>query len=463
MPNAEQPAAVTRALAEFAVGRDLSDLPEDVLDLVRRSLVDTVGVTIAARDEPAVRILRTTLGGELPAGPATVLVDGARTTAPTAALLNGTAGHALDFDDVTDVTYGHPSVVLWPALLAAAEQAGATGRQLAEAFVVGFGVQCAVARGMRIREHYGRGWHSSATVGVIGATAGVARLLGLDVERTRCALGLAASMAGGSRQNFGTMTKPLHVGLAARDAVLAASLAGGGFTADPDQLEQPLGFFAMFGEHRDLDTVLESINGPLALTVHGLNVKKYPCCYNTHRTADATLDLAARDGIKADEVRRVRLTLEPGGFDPLIHHRPKTGLHGKFSAEYVIAAALLDGAVRLSTFTDAAVQRPQAQELLAKVEFAESVTPPVGEAAWDQAYSVVTVETDRGEFTLRADVPRGDRRAPLGRADLEAKFRDCLTFSGAGWDAEDLLAELWAFDTRERFTLGALKASAGAA
>jgi 2-methylcitrate dehydratase PrpD len=285
----------------------------------------------------------------------------------------------------------------------------------------------------------------------------------MDVDRTRCALGIAASMAGGSRQNFGTMTKPLHVGLAARDAVLAASLAGNGFTADPDQLEKPLGFFAVFSETRQLDAVLESINGPFALTVHGLNVKKYPCCYNTHRTADATLDLAAREGLKADEVRRVRLTLEPGGFDPLIHHRPQTGLHGKFSAEYVIAAALLDGAVGLSSFTDAAVRRPQAQELLARVEFAESARPPVGEASWDQAYSVVTVETDRGEFTLRADVPRGDRRAPLSRADLEAKFRDCLDFSGAGWDADDLLAELWRFDTGRPVALAALTPSTGVA
>ncbi|GII24740.1 MmgE/PrpD family protein [Planosporangium mesophilum] len=460
MSTADQP-AVTRALAEFAVNRDLSDLPEDVLDLVRRSLVDTVGVTVAARGEPAVRILRATLGEELPAGPATVLVDGTRTDAPTAALINGTAGHALDFDDVTDVTYGHPSVVLWPALLAAAQQVGAAGRQLAEAFVVGFEVQCAVAQGMRIREHYGRGWHSSATVGVIGAAAGVARLLGLDVDRTRCALGIAASMAGGSRQNFGTMTKPLHVGLAARDGVLAASLAGNGFTADPDQLEQPLGFFGMFAETRQLDAVLDAVNGPYALRLHGLNVKKYPCCYNTHRTADATLDLAAREGLKADDVRRVRLTLEPGGFDPLIHHRPQTGLHGKFSAEYVIAAALLDGAVKLATFTDQAVQRPQAQELLAKVEYAESAVPPVGAESWEQAYSVVTVETDRGEFTFRTDVPRGDRRAPLRRADLEAKFRDCLEFAGTGWDADALLAELWGVDSAGTVALAALAPTVG--
>jgi 2-methylcitrate dehydratase PrpD len=445
--------AVTAALAEYAVTEDLHELADDVLELVRRSLVDTVAVTIAARQDPAVTILRQTMGLDMPSGPATVLFDGTRTSAATAALLNGTAGHALDYDDVTDVIYGHPSVVLWPAVLSCAEQVGASGRDLLEAFVVGFQVQVAVAAGMPVREHYRRGWHSTATIGGLGATAAAARLLGLDAEQTRAALGIAASMAGGSRQNFGTMTKPLHPGLAARDAVMAARLAGNGFTADVEQLESPLGFFAMYGSpDAELGPVVSTVRGPLALQVHGLNVKKYPCCYNTHRTADATLDLAAQAGLRAEDVRRVRVTLEPGAFDPLIHHRPRTGLEGKFSAEYVIAAALLDGEVGLRTFTDEAVQRPEAQRLLRLVEVAESAQPPSGSSEYEFAYSVVQVETDAGEHTFRTDVPRGDRRAPMTREDLEAKFRDCVSFSGTGWDVAGLLEELWSIDDRKPFT-----------
>ncbi|MQA03398.1 MAG: MmgE/PrpD family protein [Streptosporangiales bacterium] len=443
--------AVTRSLAEYASSADLCDMPEDVAEIARRSLVDTVGVTIAARGDDAVGILRTTLGGELPPGDATVLTDGTLTNARTAALVNATAGHALDYDDVTDLTYGHPSVVLWPALLAAAETGRRTGRELLEAFVIGFQVQCAVASGMAVRTHYGRGWHSTATIGVLGAAAGVARLHGLDVDQTRCALGLAASMAGGSRQNFGTMTKPLHPGLAARDAVFAADLAGNGFTADPDQLESALGYFAMFGDSNDLTAVEKTLQTPWALTAEGLSVKKYACCYCTHRTADATIDLVHEDGVDAGEVRSVQLTLEPAGFDPLIHHRPTTGLQGKFSAEYVIAAALLDKRVTLATFTDDAVQRPEAQQLLRKVEVDEQERPPVGPAQWEQAYAVVQVDTARGPVTKRVDVPRGDRRAPLDRDGIEVKFRDCVEFSGSGIDADALLTQLWNFDTSTAF------------
>lgn len=432
---------LTQAIAEYALGH-LGPLSDEIIELSKRTLIDTVGVALAAREEPPVRILGQTLG-DLPAGTSTIWTTGATTDAPTAALLNGTAGHALDFDDVTDIIYGHPSVVLWPAVFAAAEQEGSDGRALLEAFVVGFGVQVALASAMDVRTHYGAGWHSTATIGVIGAAAGVSRLMGLDQQQTRCAIGLAASMAGGSRQNFGTMTKPLHPGLAARDAVYAARLAANGFTADVDQLDSPLGYFSMFAPGADVDAALAQLSGTDALLTAGINVKKYPCCYNTHRTADAILDLAAQEGIDPADIRRVHVVLEPGGFDPLIHHRPLTGLQGKFSVEYVIAAALLDGNVTLSSFTDEAVQRPEAQELIGKVTWGTAPVPPVGPEQWDQAYSVVTVETDAGEHAFRTDVPRGDRRAPLSTADLEAKFTDCCDFSGAGWDAQALLADLW--------------------
>jgi 2-methylcitrate dehydratase PrpD len=435
--------SITEGLARYAVARSFDDLPEEVVEIVRRSLVDTLGVVIAGRHEDAVRILQETVGGGEPSGSATILFDGGRTDAATAALLNGTAGHVLDFDDVTDLTYGHPSVVLWPAILAAAEQEGATGREIIEAFVVGFEVQCAIALGMDVREHYGRGWHSTATIGVVSAAAAVSRLMGLGVDTTRQALGLAGSMAGGSRQNFGSMTKPLHPGLAARDGVFAAGLASRGFTADASLMESPLGFYSMFTSGLDPQAVLDSLNGPWALVEHGINVKKYPCCFNTHRTADATLDMVTQHGLSPDEVTAIRLTLEPGGFDPLIHHRPATGLQGKFSGEYVIAASLLDGRVGLESFTDAAVGRPDAQRLISLVEWSEAAVPPIGPPEWSHAYSVVRISTARGDFELRSDLPRGDRRLPLTREDLEAKFRDCLTFSGTGWDADELLTQLW--------------------
>ncbi|MHA6616314.1 MmgE/PrpD family protein [Pseudonocardia sp. DLS-67] len=445
--------AVTRAVAEHAVETDVSAAPDDVLQLARRTLIDTVGISIAARNEDAVRIV-TQAAVEPGAATSTLLTTGARASAAAAALVNGTAAHALDYDDVTDQIYGHPSVVLWPAILAAGEQARAGGRDMLEAYVVGFDVVTALADGFAsLREHYAKGWHSTATLGVVAAAAAVSRLLGSDVERTRCAIALAATMAGGSRQNFGTMTKPLHAGLAARDAVVSATLAANGFTADPDQLEAPLGYFAMFADRSRLSAVPEALREPWALRRHGINVKKFPACYNTQRLADATLRLAERESIDADEVRRITVTMEPGGGDPLIHHRPGSGLQGKFSAEYVAAAAVLDRTLGLRTFTDEAVTRPDARALVERATLTESPTPPVGAAGWEFAYAVVEVETaGRGTFVERADVPRGDRRAPLSEEELEAKFRDAVDFSGSGWDASALLAQLWDIDASKPFT-----------
>lgn len=445
--------AVTRAVAEHAVETDVSAAPDDVLQLARRTLIDTVGISIAARNEDAVRIVTQT-AVESGAATSTLLTTGARASAAAAALVNGTAAHALDYDDVTDQIYGHPSVVLWPAILAAGEQARAGGRDMLEAYVVGFDVVTALADGFAsLREHYAKGWHSTATLGVVAAAAAVSRLLGSDVERTRCAIALAATMAGGSRQNFGTMTKPLHAGLAARDAVVSATLAANGFTADPDQLEAPLGYFAMFADHSRLSAVPEALREPWALRRHGINVKKFPACYNTQRLADATLRLAERESIAADEVRRITVTMEPGGGDPLIHHRPGSGLQAKFSAEYVAAAAVLDRTLGLRAFTDEAVTRPDARALVERATLTESPTPPVGAAEWEFAYAVVEVETaERGTFVERADVPRGDRRAPLSEEELEAKFRDAVDFSGSGWDASALLAQLWDIDASKPFT-----------
>src|SRR5262249_55157352 len=201
--------------------------------------------------------------------------------------------------------------------------------------------------------HYTRGWHATATVGVLGGVAAAGHLLGLDQLTIQQALGIAASMASGSRQNFGTMTKPLHAGLAARDAVLATELAANGFTADPHELDGPLGYFAMYGVAPRPDDVMTALERPRVLLDHGLNVKKYPCCYGTHRMADAALSLRAA-GLSADAVRTIEVSVEPDGMGAIIHHRPKKGLQGKFSGEYVVAACLLDGAVRLSSFTDSA-------------------------------------------------------------------------------------------------------------
>lgn len=433
----------TARLAGFAVTADGAAVPDEALHLAERAVADTLGVILAAAPDPTVAVLHSAYQGRLCPGPATVFTTGERAEPVQAALLNGTAAHALDFDDVADGMKGHPSAVLVPAILAAAQDTGASGRDVLEAYCVGFQVISAVADGMEIARHYARGWHATATIGVLAAAAAVARLRGLDADRTRQALGIAASMASGSRQNFGTMTKPLHAGLAASNAVQAAILAGSGFTADPGQLEAPLGYFALYGdESSDLSRLAATAGEPWALARRGLNVKKFPCCYNTHRAADAILSLAD-EGLHAEDVAAVEVTLEPAGLGPLIHHRPRTGLQGKFSLEYVMAAALLDGKLTLRTFTDPEVLRGEAQDLLARVTVAESEVPPVGKAAWHEAYAAVRVRTRGGRhLQRRVDVPRGHADLPLSEDELAAKFTDCVTFSGTGHDAAAVLNRL---------------------
>jgi 2-methylcitrate dehydratase PrpD len=443
--------SVTEAVAQFAVSDYLADAPQELFDRATRAFIDTLGVAIAARREECFTILASTLGTT--AGGASVVPTRGRASAAEAALLNGTAGHALDYDDVADEVKGHPSVVLVSALLALAEARGNSGRDLLEAYVVGFEAACAIARALPVERHYRRGWHATATVGILGAVAGAGRLLGLDQARVQNALGIAASMASGSRQNFGTMTKPLHAGLVARDAVLAAELAAAGFTADPHQLEGPLGYFAQFGVDARPSDVPAALQEPRVLLDHGLNVKKYPCCYGTHRMADAALTLR-ESGLRAEDVRSIAIDVEPDGLGAIIHHQPRTGLQGKFSGEYVVAACLLDGAVRLSTFTDAAVNRAEAQSLLQRVSIREAAQPPFGQPGYEHAYATLEVSLADGTVVReRCDVPRGAAGRPLTDAELEAKFRDCLVFSDSDWDADALLSRLHGLRTADQVSL----------
>jgi len=451
-PSMQPP--VTRVLAEHACAAHRIDASRDALDIACRSLIDTMGVTIAAAGDEAVHILRRASAGTTARGRSTLLVDGAQVDAQSAALINGTAAHALDFDHGASAMHGHPGAVLWPAVLAVGEEVGASGHDLLEAFIAGFTVAVGIARGLDLAEHYVRGWHATSTTAVFGAAAAAARLMGLDAERTAHALGLAGSMASGSRQNFGTMTKPLHTGKAARDGVLAAKLAARGFTADPTMIEGPLGFFALYCEKPDPARAIAAVSGPAPITAdYSIGAKSYPCCYSAHRAITAALMLRREEGIDAGEVERVRITLEPRGFESLIQHRPTNSHEGKFSGEYAVAAALLDGAVGLGSFSDAAVRRPEAQRLIERTEVEERAQPPIGGPPPTERkfYAVVELHTPRGTFVRRVDGLESDRLARLDRALVEAKFRDCVAFSGTGFDADALLSALWNIDSAAPF------------
>ncbi len=436
---------LTDRLAAFAAGLEVGRVPPEALEVARDGILDLVGVALAGAPEPASRIVARLVREEGASPLATVLGAGFRTSAANAALANGTSGHALDYDDVNLAMRGHPSVVSAPAALAVAEACGAPGTEALAGYVAGVEVTISLAFGVG-RTHYPAGWHSTATLGAIGAAAAAARVRRLDRERTRAALGIAASMASGLRRNFGSMTKPLHAGHAARCGVQAAALAAGGFTADAAALEGPLGFLAVVSRDSDPGAAVARLGRAWGLVSPGLSVKRHACCYGTHHAADALLDLRAEHRLGPDGVEAIDVLVAPAGMAALIHDRPRIGLEAKFSMPYILASALVDGELTLHTFTDEAVRRPEVLDLLPKVRCREADGAPV--AGDDPRFAEVTVALRDGRrLHRRVDHPRGSPEAPLGRADLDRKFRDCAAAALSPSAVERVLQMLHEIDT----------------
>lgn len=436
-----RPRGLTQRLAQRVADRTATPPPE-ALDLAERAVVDTVACTLAAVVDRTVTTLLDALEGGLPDGSSSVFVRGRRTDARHAALIGGACAHALDLDDVDDALIGHPSAVLVPTVLAVGEEIDAGGHDVLDAYWTGLTVAREVASSLGIDGHYRLGWHSTATLGALAATAAAARLARLAPDEVQHALGIAGSLAGGSRQNFGTMTKPLHAGTAASNGVLAARLARSGFTADPDQLDGPLGFLALHAGPRANAAPHDATGSPDGTVVErpALNVKLHPCCYYLHAAADAAIELAG--SVRPEDVVDVSVTVQPEGLGPLIHHRPRTGLEGKFSVEYAMAACLQDGGLSLWTFTDDEVRRPSVQALLTRVRATTRPTPPAGPPEWTAYYAVVEVRTADGRtHTRRVDRARGHADRPLTDVELRTKLEDCLSFAGLS-DERDVYATL---------------------
>ena len=444
--------SVTGAVVEFA--RTATYDPGH-RDAIVRSLVDTVGVAAAGFDTDTVAALDRWLVTEPSAGPAVVWGRGGTVSSSQAALINGTAAHALDFDDAIPGSPMHPSTVLWPAVLAQACTDAASWTHVFAAVEVGNSAIRTLIEALPGEAHYARSWHTTSTVGRLGAVAALIRLLGLDEPTARHALGIAASTAAGSLANFGSMTKPLHAGLAARDAIAAVGLARAGFTAHVDQLDAPGGFLSQYGEH-DPDrwaAVPARLTHWAGAWPTDISVKRYPSCYGTHRAIDAALVVRARVGPDAAHADRILVEIHPSSLRPLIDHVPTSPLEAKFSLEHTVATALLDGSLDLDSFTPASIHRPDLVELRNRVEVVASPTPPNGPDLDGAGYARVTVTasgvTDQELVTLT----RGDARNPLEDVEREAKFLACTDAAGwSGVDALSLLSALLAAGTTDDMT-----------
>lgn len=283
-------------LAERLHRITFNSLPRDAIETATEAILDTVGVTLAGSNEPASKAVAAALGAAQ-GGSATLFGLAATGTPLDAALINGTASHALDFDDCSNTLGGHPSAPIVPALWALAEQVGAGGKAFIAAYVAGFEVETRIGRAVNFH-HYEKGWHPTSTLGTFGAAAACSHLLGLDTRKTAAALALAASMASGLKANFGTMTKPYHVGHCSRNGLLAALLAREGMSANSNALTHPQGFFEVFngaGTYAP-ERVLQNFADPLDIVEVGVAIKRHPCCASTHPAIDALLALQSAHG-----------------------------------------------------------------------------------------------------------------------------------------------------------------------
>ncbi len=419
---------ITDALARFVIDTKATALPDAVLVGAQNALTDTVGVALAGTLEPVGEIAARWVQDLGAKRQATFWGHDFGTSVAEAAFTNGVCSHALDFDDSHPTLRGHPSATMVPAALAVGEATAAPGLEVLAAHALGLEIAGKLTRVLG-HGHYLRGWHTTATVGVLSSTAVAARLWGLDAGALRRAWGLAASQMSGLVRNFGTMTKPFHAGHAARCGVVAAWMVRQGFTAND----------AIFdGEGSVLDTyrgddgetpagLADQLGRPWEMTEPGIYVKRWPCCYSSHRPVGGLLGLMEKHALQPDEITEVAVGFLPGADTALVSLDPQTGLQGKFSVEYTLAALLLDRKLTLETFTDAMVQRPQARALMRKVRRYRIADAKVYSGISTNGYTDIAVTTSRGRFEQHVDRVPGSPAWPMTDVDRSEKFMNCAS------------------------------------
>ena len=439
---------VTASASRFITGAHLDDVPEDVRRAGRHSILDGIGLALAGSRSSAVEIARAEISAYgIPMGPASVLGGSLRLPARFAAFLNALAIHADDYDDTQlatkpDRVYGlltHPTAPVLPPTLALGETVGAAGSDVLLAYLVGVEVETKVAEAIDPR-HYEAGFHTTGTVGTLGAASASARMLGLDAQTTSVALGIAASEASGLRENFGTMTKPLHAARAAENGVLAAQLAARGFTAARNILEARRGFFSAAGGGYDAGVAV-SLGEPWTFASPGVSIKPHPSGSLTHPAMTVLANLISQYGLRGDDIAEVRVGANRHMPNALIHHDPRDPLAAKFSMEFCMAVLCVEGRAGLPEFTDVVVNRSDIRDMMGRVRF--EVDEEADAAGFNTMTSIVTVTLRDGRVVSgRAAFAKGSPQNPMSEAELLDKFLECAEVAGVDRGAASHAAEL---------------------
>jgi 2-methylcitrate dehydratase PrpD len=444
-------------LSDFCRGIRFDDLPADAIEVAKQCLLDWVGVTLAGSSEPLAQMLRDEVLEEGGNAQSTLIGSAHQVTAKQAALVNGAASHALDYDDVHLAMSGHPSVPIWPALLALAEWRGGSGRDVLTAFAAGYEMECRI--GMLVMPgHYSTGFHSTGTLGTFGAAAACAHLLGFNAEQWGRTMGIAGAQAAGLKSMFGTMCKPLHAGKAAANGLFAALMAERGFTSNPEVLETAQGFAATQTTTQNVERALKGLGEHYA--VRDTLFKYHAACYGTHETIEGVLRLKEANGLAPDDLEGIDLVVPVGHLAMCNIPQPTTGLEGKFSLRFTAALAFVDGETSDAAFTDDRVAEPRLTAIRDRV----NVTPQEGD--WERGTAVTVRTKDGRRFTeqVNLNIPASD--VVMQRTRLEAKFVSLATPVIGAAATRAILREVEDFEHQpsvEPIIVAASVASAGVA
>jgi 2-methylcitrate dehydratase PrpD len=422
----EGPSTRTAVIARFVAAAEVDETSRAE---AARAVVDTLAVMLAGGAARPVRLIEDTMAPVSVGAPS--FWSGNSYVGLDAATLYGMAAHMLDYDDVSMLTICHPTAPVLAAALAAEPWERISGVELLNALVIGTEVMIRLGETMGFR-HYGLGFHATSTLGAVGAAAACARLKGLGVDKTAHALAIASSLASGLRKNFGSMVKPLHVGIAAANGVRACAWAEGGIEGSAETFEDGGFLGAYSGGHTDFWPDSVRLGEPFAIASPRFERKRYPCCYMLHKIIEATLGLASEASIKLDHLSRAEIEMPTGGSKPLIHPRPNDGLEARFSAPYAVVACLADHRFDLRSLRDAAVRRPEVQARLPLVSMRERDGPVLSGSEIDAAPVTVSLRLANGAVVSRTvEVTPGSARDPVTDPQLRDKWFDCFAEVGA--------------------------------
>jgi 2-methylcitrate dehydratase PrpD len=428
---------LTKYVAEFVVATKVGDLPAEVVDLGKKSILDGFGLALSGSVAKSGELVRRHLDDlDLGEGAATIIGGGRKVAPRFAAFANGVGIHADDYDDTQlavakDRVYGlltHPTAPALSAALAIAELVKASGRDFMLAYHLGVEVECKIAEAIAPR-HYQTGFHATATCGTFAAAAASSKLMGFDVATTQRALSIAGSQSAGLRENFGTMTKPFHAGRSSESGVVAAQFAAYGWTAAARILEAPRGFFAAAGGGYDQGAIFGKLGSPWTFASPGISIKPHPSGSLTHPGMTEMLRLIKENAIRAEDVKHVRVGTNSNMPNALIHHRPKDELQAKFSMEFCMAILLLDGRAGLNEFTDAAVERDDVKAIIEKVDFV--IDDEAEAAGYHLMTTLIDIElVDGRKISGRADFGKGSPAFPMSYDEVAGKFHENAEFAG---------------------------------